>query len=302
MNNLKHTKCEITFNRQIAPNIFDMRFVAPFVAETAVPGQFVMLYLDDKSRLLPRPFGICDVNRDTGETRIVYGVVGEGTAALARFAQGAVISVTGPLGNGFKIAESDHVIVGGGTGIPPLLFLCWELVAKNAANIDVFLGYRTAFGRPRNGNGCGAPCQGNGCGAPCQGNGCGAPCPRRIDAAFLAGEFSAMGVNVNIATDDGSLGFQGDAVSLVSAAFGKNPPKPGVHIYACGPKPMLKSLSAFAATNNFDCQVSMEERMACGLGACVGCAVKIKNSNGWAYKKVCSDGPVFGAGEVFWDE
>ncbi len=113
--------------------------------------------------------------------------------------------------------------------------------------------------------------------------------------SFLTEEFEKAGAKVYVATDDGSVGFKGNVVDLLKAEN-----ITGDMIYSCGPKIMLKFLSAYAEENNIKCQVSMEERMACGIGACVGCVVQIKNGDSWEYKKVCKDGPVFDSKEVCW--
>jgi dihydroorotate dehydrogenase electron transfer subunit len=115
---------------------------------------------------------------------------------------------------------------------------------------------------------------------------------------FLIKDFASLGVHLHIATDDGSIGFHGNVVQLMTQQN-----YACETVYACGPKPMLRALSAWAAEKSADCFVSMEERMACGLGACVGCAIPIKTGDsGFAYKKVCKDGPVFASAEVAWDD
>lgn len=113
--------------------------------------------------------------------------------------------------------------------------------------------------------------------------------------SFLVDEFESLGAKVFVATDDGSVGFKGNVVDLLKAEGIK-----GDMIYSCGPKIMLKFLSMYAEENNIPCQVSMEERMACGIGACVGCVIKVKDGDDWTYKKVCKDGPVFDSKEVCW--
>lgn len=115
--------------------------------------------------------------------------------------------------------------------------------------------------------------------------------------SFLTEEFEKYGASVYISTDDGSVGFKGNVVDLI-----KEKNITAEHIYSCGPKIMLKFLSQLAMEKNIDTQVSMEERMACGIGACVGCVVKIKSADGWEFKKVCKDGPVFDCKEVAWNE
>lgn len=118
--------------------------------------------------------------------------------------------------------------------------------------------------------------------------------------SFLADEFEKLGAEVHIATDDGSEGFKGNVVDLIKAKDLK-----ADNVYSCGPKIMLKFLSQYCEGQGMAVQVSMEERMACGIGACVGCVVKIKDDmadDGWTYKKVCKDGPVFDSREVCWDD
>ena len=115
--------------------------------------------------------------------------------------------------------------------------------------------------------------------------------------AFLVKEFEKLGAKVYISTDDGSLGLKGTVVDLLN----KNKAS-GDMIYACGPKPMLRAVSTWAKDKEIPTQLSLEERMGCGIGACVGCVVKIKDENGWQYKKVCQDGPVFLGQEVVWDD
>lgn len=114
--------------------------------------------------------------------------------------------------------------------------------------------------------------------------------------SILAEEFEKCGCQVYIATDDGSVGFKGNVVELMRCVNAK-----GDVIYSCGPKIMLKFLSMYAEEKGIKCYVSMEERMACGIGACVGCVIKIKEGNDFAHKKVCKDGPVFNACEVIWE-
>ncbi len=113
--------------------------------------------------------------------------------------------------------------------------------------------------------------------------------------AILCDEFEALGAKVHVASDDGSIGFKGNVVELM-----KSENITGDMIYSCGPRIMLRFLSDYAIERGIPCQVSMEERMACGIGACVGCVVRIKDRDGWTHKKVCKDGPVFDSREVIW--
>jgi len=116
------------------------------------------------------------------------------------------------------------------------------------------------------------------------------------NGSILVDEFKKY-ADVYVATDDGSIGFNGNVIELIKSMDIK-----GDIIYSCGPRIMLKYLYEYAYKNNIPCQISMEERMACGIGACVGCALKVKEKNNWTYKKVCKDGPVFDACEVIWND
>lgn len=120
---------------------------------------------------------------------------------------------------------------------------------------------------------------------------------RNSSNSILEQDFKKYCNEVYISTDDGSKGFKGNIVELIKSKEIKK----GI-FYSCGPKIMLKALSEYTIENNLKCQISMEERMACGIGACVGCVIKIKDGNDWSYKKVCKDGPVFDACEVIWNE
>jgi len=228
---------EILFNEEIARGIFKMRLSYDSEPE---PGQFVNLYLNDESRLLPRPISVCDWKDDV--LTLVYAVVGAGTEIISHYKAGTKIRCSVPLGNGFTISEG--LLVGGGVGIPPLLYL-----AKKAKNTKAVLGFQ--------------------------------------DEPFLTEEFPCP---VTITTDSGSKGFKGNVVDFLKQA---DIPK-NTQIFACGPKPMLKSLAQLYPT----AEISLEERMGCGYGACVGCSCKTTGGN----RKVCEDGPVFKASEVVWHE
>ena len=258
----KISVCEVVSNDKIAENIFDMRVSEEFIARSAIPGQFVNFYLNRADLLLPRPISVCETYPEDGEFRVVYRASGEGTRFLSALKPGDTLRAL-LTGNGFSIGQFNKItIAGGGIGVPPLLFLARKLREKNRA---AEINVFLGFGTARQ--------------------------------VILTGDFKKITGAVHVSTDDGGFGFRGNvAEQMRSHNF-----KPGV-IYACGPRPMLQSVHGYAREAGSACFVSMEERMACGLGACVGCAVKIKTGNGFAYKKVCSDGPVFDAGEVAWDE
>lgn len=246
---------------EIAAGIFDMLLEAPEVAALATAGQFINLYLEDKSRLLPRPISICKINKRQGTLRLVFRVAGEGTRQLSALSVGDEVKVMGPLGNGFiDINIRNAVLFGGGIGIPPMLGLA-EKLHSEGIKVTSVLGYRDADN-------------------------------------FLADEFENYG-EVVIATDDGSVGFHGNVVQAAEAeglVKGKDS-----CIFACGPGPMLKGVKALSVNAGIPAQISMEECMACGVGACLGCVVRtteIDEHSQVKNKRVCKDGPVFFADEI----
>ncbi len=255
---------KIISNVQIAPDIFSMRLYAPEIVANAIPGQFVQLYINDGAMLLPRPISICDCEEHIGVLRIVYQVVGKGTDWLSKLNKNDMVKIMGPLGNGFTIDESkEKLVVGGGIGLPPLLYLCRKILKDTPdCKINVFAGFRSN--------------------------------PILID------EFKALCVGINVATDDGSYGFKGNVVKLLEKKDAS-----AKQMLCCGPYIMLKNAYIFAENKNISCQVSMEEKMACGVGACLGCVVKLADGtspDGFVHKRVCHDGPVFNGSEVLWNE
>lgn len=266
---MKKSIVSIIKNQKIANNIYDMEFKSEEFSEISKAGQFVEIYLDDKSLLLPRPISICDVNGDV--MRIVYGVVGKGTKCLSFAKEGDTLNATGTFGNGFPLEEclkhKKIALMGGGIGIPPMLYTGKSLKNENPdIEITAYLGYRSD--------------------------------------TFLTRDFENAGMKIEIATDDGSSGFKGNVLEKLKQNVEQNKENLPDIILACGPKPMLKAIYEFGLEQNVKVFVSMEERMACGFGACVGCAVKIHDDseNGFVYKKVCKDGPVFSGEEVIWND
>ncbi len=249
-------KVTILSQKEIADNIFDMVIAFKAAASAAVPGQFMDLYCNDGTKLLPRPISICGIDKEAGTIRMVYRAAGEGTRELSKMKEGESFEAMGPLGNGFTKKEGRAIIVGGGIGVPPMLELAKQLDCEKT----VVLGYRDA------------------------------------DNLFLKEEFEKE-AKFYFSTDDGSAGTKGTVIDAI-----KENAVEGDVIYACGPMPMLRAVAAYAAENGLEAQVSLEERMACGIGACLGCIVKTKNKNHHTNvnnARICKDGPVFDAREVF---
>ena len=228
----------------IGTGVYSM-WIETKAAQTAVAGQFVSVYCKDKTKLLPRPISICQIDKEKGRLRIVYRVVGEGTEEMSSYSAGDDISLIGPLGNGFMQREGKKaILIGGGIGIPPMVGLAEAL--KDKAEVSVVAGYR--------------------------------------DELFLTKELENAG-KLYIATEDGSTGTKGTVIDAIKEqAVGGNV------IYACGPTPMLKAIKEYALANNIECQLSLEERMACGIGACLACVCQSKDKDAHSNvnnKRIC---------------
>ena len=256
---------------QVGPGFYCMELLAPEIVRKAVSGQFVHVQVNRALEpLLRRPISIHNVDREKGTLKLLYQVVGLGTEILSKAVTDQRLSVLGPLGKGFTLPDSGQkvVVVGGGIGIAPLIFLLKELAAKSIS-VEVYLGARSK------------------------------------EFLLALQEINSLGFSPKVATDDGSIGYHGQITALVEKDFSDNTALLGqAMVYTCGPKPMLKSLAKILLANQISFEVSLEEHMGCGVGACLSCACKIKASNeeGYIYRHVCVDGPVFSGKEVVWDE
>ncbi|MBO6108394.1 MAG: dihydroorotate dehydrogenase electron transfer subunit [Eubacterium sp.] len=279
----------ISETERLAPDVFSMTIEAPDIADEARAGQFVSLYLNDSSHILPRPISICEINKpsdelpgekpaknikSTGTIRLVYRIAGYGTEVFSHMAPGSFIRTMGPLGNGFPVEDNINkknvILIGGGIGIPPMLAVARQIRdtedQDNKHRIITSVGYRD----------------------------------RHI---FLSDELSELSDNLLTATDDGSVGTHGNVIDALNGALkGENEPDRGDSvIYACGPIPMLRGVRDWGEKHGIPTWISMEERMACGIGACLGCVCKTKETDGHSLVKnarVCADGPVFRAEDI----
>ncbi len=265
----------VVMNREVAAGQFltSIKVAAAFPAP--VPGQFVMLKAAPGfDPLLGRPFSIHGFagGADHAVVEIFYRVVGKGTGLLASLLPGAMVSVVGPLGQGFRIpAERKNVvIIAGGMGIAPLAFLARHLNLTRQAASRGETGRRIV----------------------CYTGAATRECLAGLEKMKVCCE------DVRISTDDGSGGFHGHVIDLFRRDLAFYDPD-DTALYACGPVPMLRELAKIMEGNDIFCQVSLEERMACGLGACLGCAVAVKGGKG-AYQRACQDGPVFNIRDVVW--
>ena len=252
--NIVKQRATVLSNEMISAGIYSMWLENRAASLLAKPGQFISVYCEDKSRLLPRPISICEVDKQRGALRIVFRVAGAGTDEFAHMPAGQGVDIMGPLGNGYTLQkEGKAILVGGGIGIPPMLELAKQLDCEKT----IVLGYR--------------------------------------DVRYLDEEFKKYG-EVVIATEDGSCGTKGNVVDAMKA-MGVT----GDMIYSCGPMPMLRGISAYAEELGIQAQISLEERMACGIGACLGCICKTKEKDHHSNvnnARICKDGPVFLATEI----
>jgi dihydroorotate dehydrogenase electron transfer subunit len=256
-------KGKVLWNKKIGSSYFKMGLKWSGSFYDARPGQFVMLRTGDRiAPLLRRPFSIYRLTEGKKGLEILYRVVGECTGILSEIREGESVDILGPLGNGFSLPKKNGsvFIVAGGIGVAPLVFLSSYLVGEKgfaASSIKVFLGARSK------------------------------------DDLLCRDDFLGLGLEVAVTTDDGSDGETCLITSPVEIAL-KNK-RPDV-IYACGPSGMMKCLADMAEDYSVACQISMETVMACGFGACLGCAVESKDEG--KYLHVCKDGPVFNSRDI----
>lgn len=233
-------------------------------------GQFVHIKCGEE-RLLRRPISICSWDKTT--LRVVFEVRGEGTEWLSRRKAGDQLDVLGPLGHGFDVSAQKILVVGGGIGVPPMLGVA-KAAAAAGAEVHAALGFRDQGHR------------------------------------MLTDEFAECCRSMSVISDDGTTGRKGFVTELVEEFLQNTPcvsadcascsgkPVPPV-VMACGPKGMLKAVAKACAAHGVECQVSLEERMGCGVGACLVCACDMADGS---RKHVCKDGPVFNAEEVDWND
>lgn len=263
---------ETVENVRLARDTYRIRLRSPSMAAAARPGQFFMLRLPGTSDpLLGRPFALYDTVEEGGVPAaidVVYLVVGKMTGKLARVAPGQPVEAWGPLGNGFDELAGHVALVAGGIGQTPFL-----------AYVRHLLGGRGYGGRPARRTADRVTLYYG---------------VRTAELAAGVDDFAAAGAEVRLASDDGTLGERG----FVTQALARGE-RPG-RIVGCGPEPMLKALSELAAGWGVPCQVSLETPMACGVGVCFSCVVKVREGEGWDYKRCCVEGPVFDAAKVRW--
>ena len=273
----------------LGSGIYDLTLKTKNIAKAAKAGQFVSVYSNDKSKLLPRPISLCGIDRDEDTIRLVYRVTGEntGTEEFSKLVMGDRIRILGPLGNGFTVEPGKKAfLIGGGIGVPPILQLAKDInsgVVQTSGAVDTNTQEKGQTEEKQiNGHGK----------KICDMN---IIMGYRDENTFLLDEFKEQADSF-VATEDGSVGTKGNVIDAIK----ENGLEADV-IYACGPMPMLRALKAYAMEHDMECYVSMEERMACGIGACLACVCKTKDKDAHSNvnnKRICKEGPVFNAKEV----
>jgi dihydroorotate dehydrogenase electron transfer subunit len=259
---------EILANKKYGENLYKLEVFSPYICRTCLPGQFINIKCSQDGVLDPllrRPFSIYEIDKKFNVFSVLYLVKGKGTDFMARLVKGDMLDFMGPLGIGFKADEEikNYLLLGGGIGVAPLSLIAKELV-EIGKNIFFLAGFK--------------------------------------DEAFFLWERDLIKIvrNYKIFTENGSFGQKG--IPSIYLKENLNLYK-NYKLVVCGPKEMLKNIQGMLKDfPGFAADALMEERMACGIGVCMGCTVKIKKSPGGSEnKKVCSDGPIFNLMEVVFD-
>ncbi len=258
---------EIISNEKYSDNLYKMVIFSPYICREARPGQFVNVRCSPEGMfdpLLRRPFGIFDIEEKFNVFSLLYWVKGKGTRFLSRLEKGDFLDFIGPLGKDIELAgaKNNILLIGGGIGIAPLY-----LIAKHARGMKKNIFFVAGF----------------------------------KDKSYLRWEEDLIELKIDhtVFTEDGSLGNKGMVSDYIRASIKLFA---DYDVYCCGPKEMLKTLQNIFRKKSNKVTVLLEEKMACGVGVCNGCVVKIsKGKRGFLYKKICRDGPAFNLGEVIFD-
>lgn len=250
----------IVSNWELSADVNALVLECPDIVSVAKPGQFVMIKNEMGSTYLRRPFGVADVDKEQGLLLLIYRKAGKGTQELAQLDDGAPISVEGPLGNGFSFKnEGRTLLIGGGVGIAPIIYTARHLSKElDGPKPVILLGVRNH------------------------------------KELFWSDFVENFAEKLVYTTDDGSYGRKGFAIDAIPDILKEY--QDIKHIKVCGPTVMMKGIAELAIKQGIECEVSLEKRMACGFGVCLGCTFEGKSGKRW---KVCGDGPIFDAEEVF---
>ncbi len=254
----------VAYNRELSPGYYLLGLEDGEKLKHFTPGQFIMLRIEACfDPFLRRPFSIYRIKN--GIIEIVYKVVGKGTLRLKDKKPGSVLNILGPLGNGFTIEDLSvsQVLIGGGVGAASLYALCEE-IKKWGGRAIVLLGGKGITDIP------------------------------------WADDFKNLGAKVFISSEDGSSPFFGTVLDLLYSLIDREIARDS-HFYVCGPWEMIRIFCSFAKERSLHSQVSLERNLACGLGMCLGCVIKVKENGDVVIKRVCKDGPVFRGSEIIYE-
>lgn len=259
----RYFRAEIKENLPLNKNHNFLTLTNLGLMDEPLPGQFYMAEVNrGLDPLLKRAFSL--FRRIPQGIQIMYRIHGKGTSLLRTMKEGTVISMLGPLGNGYPFPEDGQtpIVIAGGIGIASL----FSLIEKLYGRAYIIYGARSK------------------------------------EELFLLDELKNMSKGLFVCTDDGTYGERGNVINLLCHFFTVHDPRfTNSLIYACGPKPMLQEVSRVASEQKIRTYLSLEEHMACGIGACLGCVVKTKSlSQNFKYQRVCKEGPVFNAEDIIW--
>lgn len=264
--NVKQLNVEVREIKQIQEDLFLISFFSPHIAKTAKPGNFIHVKIE--SVILRRPLSIHKILKD--EIFIFFKVKGRGTLALSKIRKGEPLDIIGPLGQGFNLpkyrkdTKTQNILIAGGIGVAPILFLAQKLNELEKGRPDIKNSILLGAGNKND--------------------------------ILYEDYFKKIGHKVYVATDDGSKGLKGFVTDILKDILAGIKLKEAVNVYACGPKGMFFEMSKILKDYpEVNCQVSFEQFMGCGLGICCGCSIETKDG----YKKVCKDGPVFNIRDVW---
>lgn len=279
---------EVLSHKRFEADQFVLRLAAPHCAARARPGTFVHIRCAADIPMR-RPLSIMRVNKDGGWIEVLYKVMGHGLDRLSAAGPGDSINILGPIGNGFTPDERRPaaVMIGGGVGIPPLVFLAEHLHARDGDEPDAvaFFGSELPFPFELVDSAVALP---------------GIPDAANRSLALL----EKLGIASRLATTSGHAGCYAGYVTDLAGVWLETltvARRAQITLYACGPEPMLAAVAALARRFDLPAQLCLEEFMACGVGGCAGCTVEIHTADGPAMKRVCVDGPVFAGATVYPD-
>lgn len=259
-------------NTQIGTEIFLMVIESREISSSSNPGNFVQIKINLGTNIFwRRPFSILET--DNGNFSILYKIAGRGTKALSQIKSGDSLNIIGPLGNQFSLPDKkDRVLlIGGGIGIPPLYFWAKRLLELGYGRTDIHF-----FNGAKN----------------------------NLSLTYL-NQIADLGINVYPVTEDGSIGTKGVVIDELNHFLSKNNvPTDRISAFSCGPTAMLKSVAETADRYGINCELALETLMPCGFGICMSCAIKVRDATdmeGFNYRRVCRDGPIFKSQEILWE-